>query len=286
MIKKIVYASVLLAMVQAHAATPLTPQISVSSLAATGGNVTATSPTAGSEARSDYNQWNDASVTTIGSHSEVITVPTTTVAGLAYDYRDVTTSYNSHLTTWKYDYLSVYTVADAGQYSGGKTVLVEGDITSQVNTTLSLTLHTQGDFQTSSSPFGPAIPALPTFYISTGGSAFSPASYGSSSVDMTALYYSADTAGYSITIAAGETIHFKGGVYAGNDVSIESVLLAFRTTPYDVQTSSATHSSTISTLVGAHVLPPVPEPETYAMLIAGLGMLALRRSRRKDVKLS
>jgi hypothetical protein len=81
---------------------------------------------------------------------------------------------------------------------------------------------------------------------------------------------------------AGVAQSFVAYVYAPNDVSVNNFQLSARTSNYDfISTPNVTNYVGSKQLIGAVVLPPVPEPESYAMLLAGLGMIGYMARRRK-----
>ncbi|MGV7210963.1 PEP-CTERM sorting domain-containing protein [Oxalobacteraceae bacterium A2-2] len=280
MLKKL--SGIILAVAGAQANAVTAPPLSLSTVTATPTNVTV-GPTSKTPEIYDYQTtWrvDNQPVTTL--YTQLITAPTTSAPGLEYNYKDVTTSYNDYKETWKVQTLTASVMADSSQYTGGKGIVLEAAITSASATVFTLSLSATGNFETTSGFFGVVIPALPTFYMATGTDPLAVATYGNTSTS--GDFYSSGTSAYSFSVAAGETIHFKGAVYAGNDVSLSAFSLNFRSSRYDVVDTVQYHSDTVTTLLSARAIPAlaVPEPGTYAMLAAGLGVLALRRSRRDD----
>lgn len=81
---------------------------------------------------------------------------------------------------------------------------------------------------------------------------------------------------YSLYTAAGTQI---GGVYSGNDVTYTTALTAggsyyFTVTGNAVGTHGGTYAMSMLTAA-------VPEPETYGMMLGGLGLIGFIASRRK-----
>lgn len=283
MLKKLLCITLALAGARASAASA--PPLSLSSLSTTPINVSTGTAYSGSSIYPDQDSWVTDQQTVTTYRTQLITAPTTSSPGLEYVYQDVTTSYNQHTETWKIQTLSASVSADGNQLSGGKGILLEGNISATSNTIFTLSLGAFGYFETSSGFYGVVIPALPTFYLATGSDPLSVATYGTTFTSGSA--YNSGTNYYSFSLSAGQTLHFEGAVYAGNDVSLESFSLYFQSNPYDVVDHVQYHTNTVTSLYGANALPAVPEPETYAMLIAGIGVLVLRRSRRQEsVKLS
>gem|GEM_PF-3682417 len=71
-------------------------------------------------------------------------------------------------------------------------------------------------------------------------------------------------------------------VFAPTDVSISSFNLSANTQAYDlVTTSRSVIDVSPKVLIGAHILSPTPEPESYAMFLAGLAMLGAIARRKK-----
>ena len=73
---------------------------------------------------------------------------------------------------------------------------------------------------------------------------------------------------------------FNALVYS-SDASLTVFGINGSTSLYDSKTEDQVISSTVDTLVGAHIV-PVPEPESYAMMLAGLGLVGAVAKRRKS----
>jgi hypothetical protein len=106
-----------------------------------------------------------------------------------------------------------------------------------------------------------------------------------SSIESLSYYaYSTSYSTTSFNLLAGVSQNFVAYVYAPTDVSVNNFSLDAHTSNYDLVNTpqSQTHVGP-KTLISASVLDPVPEPETYAMLLAGLGLVGAvtRRDRAK-----
>lgn len=269
---------------QAHAVTTVLSFPNVTTTGTNVGTVVTNLPSTNYYTNTYYSTDNYHVETT--HSSTVITAPTNTTAGLAYDYETVTQKYTEYAETRKYSYGDLRAVTDGTQYTGGKSVVFEGSVSSTIATTITLDLSVYGKYLASSSPFGVSTPALPTLYfgssLATLGAA--PLTYGNSNA--AALDYGLATS-YVLSIAAGQTINFAAAVFAPADVSISEFRLYLESAAYDYQTTSTSQTGyTHTSLIGAHILSPTPEPETYAMLLTGIGLIALRRRRPENTKLS
>jgi hypothetical protein len=216
------------------------------------------------------------------THSEVKTPATGTTPGLAWDYIDTTASQTHTVETYQTDTGSTTILADGTQpvnFSGNKYIQITGHISATQATTLSMSLSAYGNYLTTTTPFGSAAPALPSFYFSDTPA---PVSIRPVNTDAGNGDYSASSYADGISLAANDTVYFKAVVFAGNDVSLSSFSMGFSTGQYDhlINTKVTPESSVSSRLVGAHII-PVPEPETYGMLLVGLMLIGGLSKRNK-----
>jgi hypothetical protein len=143
-------------------------------------------------------------------------------------------------------------------------------------------LDAGGSFTSAQGPFGSAIaPLLASFYF--GESAPSALSASTVTNLETSSYYtyssSYQTASFSLL--AGVAQNFVAYVYAPADVSISNFSLDAYTTGYDLLVTPQQQVYVgPKTLVSASILAPIPEPETYAMMLAGLGLIGFMVARR------
>jgi len=275
----------------AHATAPILSVANVvtdSSNLGSGALVNTSGPTVYSY--SDY--WNHLNYTTTVTPAfttEEVTAPTTTTAGLAYNYQTDTTVNSWNLQTWKYDTLSIGVASDGTNQSGGKWIELTGSVQSSIDTALSFTLSASGNFTAINTPLGSAAPLLASFYFGNSQpSSLSSSLSSSTNTSIESLSYYAYSTSYStasFNLLAGVSQEFVAYVYAPTDVSVSNFGLYARTSDYDlVNTPKSQTYVGPKTLISASVLAPVPEPETYAMMLAGLGLVGAvtRRNRAKD----
>jgi hypothetical protein len=218
----------------------------------------------------------------------VVKAPTADKAGLEYDYLDQTTKYTDVVTKYKLDNLST-TVATAGAngpYADGKYLLITGSATAAADTHLTFNLSAAGAYLPKTLSFGEIAPGLPTFYFGSSFNALALVPHAGTSIDSAAHLYNTSTNGWSndwssLYLAAGTATNFAALVYAANDVSVNSFNLRATSGEYDVVTTSTPYAFTSHTLTAARTIAPIPEPQTYAMLLAGLGLIGAGRRKRQ-----
>lgn len=231
-----------------------------------------------------YQDYNNYTSTTVSDFStEVVTAPTTTASGLAYNYQTDTTTINWDLHTWNYDSLSIRVASFGENQLNGKWISLSGSVQSSIDTILSFNLDASGNFTSIETPLGSTAPLLASFYL--GNSQPSLSSLSSvTSASLESLSYYTYTTSYStasFNLLAGESQNFVAYVYAPAGVSISNFNLDAYTSYYNLAVTPQTYIDVgPKTLIGASTLAPIPEPETYAMMLAGLGLVGTMIRRR------
>jgi len=210
----------------------------------------------------------------------VQTAPTATTAGLAYVYSVTEATTTTTQINAYYDSFS-WGQTFTGNSSANEIVTFSGTLTATQKLGAVLDITTSGSYTPETTPFGSAAPALPSFFYREGGTGAWTA---------LATYSSAAPAGGNVFtsnalqwlgLAAGSSTFFEVAVLAGNGVDLSGLTVSLGTDfygHYDVELSKVT--STTETLIGAEVLTPVPEPETYALFAAGLLFVVMRLRNR------
>lgn len=208
------------------------------------------------------------------------TAPTATTPGVAYDYIDHTYSYKQTSTSYYVDTLSSQVSVDDTlftTYNGQKYIVLSGTVTSSIDTSLGFSLNASGHYMSAITPFGATTPALPSYFFGTSRDSLSPLAVSSNSGDKN---YSSSS--YSaLTLSANVSTTFYAAVLAGDNVSLSDFNLYANSGWHDVSTLVTPYSQTTSEMIGARVL-PVPEADTYAMLLTGLGLIGFMARRRKN----
>ena len=223
---------------------------------------------------------------TVKLTSEVQIPATSTKPGLAYDFSTTTTAYTDYYSSYYKDsaYLSA---TGSDNIAGNKYLIISGTITSSVNTNISFSMGARGSFVATSAGFGQSsAPQLSSFYFATGSNPltsvnpFTSVSGQSTYSDLASLSYSV-VGGQSLALAAGVSQTFYAAVFAPSAVSISDFHLGINSDIFaTIDTPHTPRSYDVKTLIGSHII-PVPEPETYAMLLAGLGLMGAIARRRK-----
>ena len=239
-----------------------------------------------------YSQEVDSSFTT-GQHSVTVIAPTSTAVGLAYDYSDYINTYRIADTTNYTNNISMSASVNPMppspvNYSGDKYIVLTGTLTNSSNAAqyLNLNLSASGNFIATTGFNGITVaPALPNFYFGTGASLNSiilaSENNGSFVTSANSLSYSSQSYS-SLSLASGGAQSFEAVVDAGNGVSLSSFTLGLNTGVFATDiTYSPFQTSTISTLVGSHILPAVPEPGEYMLMLMGFGLTGMFAVRRK-----
>lgn len=268
-------------------AVPATPILSVSGVQTTSdnlgtGTVTTSDPLIVKNAVSSQ-PLNINTTITYALSSEVFTAPTETTAGLQYNYRTPTTRTTSDVETYNYDTLGLGVTSTGTNKSGDKYITLSGSVLSSIDTTLSFELSAFGDFSFTQTLFGATVPQLASFYF---GNALQSVTTlpSTTETDLATTSYDAYSVSYNTSnynLLAGVAQTFYAVVLAPNNVSVNSFQLDATTGNYNFTTTpNVTDVVGQRELLGATTLAPIPEPDTYAMLVAGLGLIGAA-SRRK-----
>lgn len=241
--------------------------------------------------------WINHPVVTV-NYSTVITPATTTEVGLAYDFSKATGGYAIEYKNYTYEAASGAIGTVPAAFSGQKYVALTGTITSLMDMQLGLNLYANGHYETTSFMGIPVAPGSASIYWGSslsdltvlGASTYTsapdgtgPGSY-STSVAESQWASGAVSGGVRMSLNAGVAQTFALLAFAQDGVSIDTFSYAFRSGGYDYGAIRLEdHPTSTINMLGAHIIPVVPEPETYAMLLAGLGLLGFV-ARRKNQK--
>jgi hypothetical protein len=215
--------------------------------------------------------------------SEVFTAPTETTSGLQYNYRTPTTTTTFDVDAYNYDTLGLGVTSTGANKSGDKYITLSGSVLSSIDTTLSFELSAFGDFSFTQTLFGNTIPQLASFYFGDARQSVTTLPL-TTETDLATTSYDAYSVSFNTStynLVAGVEQTFYAVVFAQNNVSVNSFQLEATTGNYNFTTTpNITNVVGERVLLGATTLAPIPEPETYAMLVAGLGFIGAA-SRRK-----
>lgn len=207
----------------------------------------------------------------------VTTAATAGKAGKIDIYKDVTTTTTTKNYSYSQDQATLAAAGNSNNYASGQWIRVSGSITAAQDTTLGYSLFANGNYQSTAIPgIGDVNPAWPSLFLNT-GSGYNKVGY--TTTYTTPTSYSLYGDGSSLSLKAGTTTTLSALIYALGDVSIGNFGLNLWGAVYGENESYNTTKLVTSTLFKTEVLPalPVPEPETYAMLMVGLLLLAARR---------
>jgi hypothetical protein len=223
-----------------------------------------------------------ASTTTTKTEKDVVTAPTATSAGQAYVY-EVTT-----VNTQRTDTLGSFDAFTWSQNLGNNTAGNEFvtfsatlNATQAINAQLSFSSF--GSYTALTSPFGSSVPALPSFYVRLAGDNTAWTLVGANNSTSTGSNSFSSSAYWSLGLDAGTPKTFEVAVLAGPNVDLGGFTVNVTSSLYGIHTQVTDLAPNVTrTLVGAELLAPVPEPETYALLAAGLLFVVsrLRNQRR------
>jgi len=219
---------------------------------------------------SDY-----TSTTTTGIEKVVQTAPTPTTSGLAYVYEVTTVNQKRTDTVASADYF-YWNQALNGNTPGNEFLTFSATVTATESLSASLSIYSSGSYTPVVSPFGTSVPALPSYYFRLAGAS-----------DWTLLGASIGTVAGGSNLFGGEStavvlelgapLTFEVAVFAGSNVDLSRVSVSLVSKYYDQhEVINDLGGTTTKVLVGAELLAPVPEPETYALILAGLLFVGLR----------
>ena len=192
-------------------------------------------------------------------------------------YKDVTTTTTTKNYSYSQDQATLRASGDNSNFASGQWIKLSGSITASEDTTLGYSLFASGNYLSTNIPgIGDVSPAWPSLFLST-GSGYNKIGY--STIYTSPTSYSLYGDGSSLSLKAGTTTTLSALIYTLGDVSIGDFGLNLWGSTYGASESLNTTKLVTSTLFKTEVLPalPVPEPETYAMLMVGLLLLAARR---------
>jgi hypothetical protein len=258
------------------------PNVVVTPGSSTSGGVTlAAEPTVIDSRVSEYvESWGKTSQTVVTKDvTKVVIAPTTTSAGLAELYKSstVTTTVTNGLAS--YDQFQ-WVQSMTGTSAPNEFITFSGQISATKATYAWLTLEVTGLYTPQTSPFGTAVPALPSLYFRFLGSPTWTALSSDSTTNTNTSFF-VSSAYQSLDLPDNTTWSFEVAALGGSAVNLESFSVSVNSASYNFrdQVVSVT-TATTETLVGAQLLAPVPEPETYALFAAGLLFVVMRLRNR------
>lgn len=233
---------------------------------------------------------------TVGHTTVVAIAPTATSTGVAYDYDVNRYIGQATYANWSQNVATINVGADGSLLAGEKYIWITGKITAIADLGVGYqssanALHVNfgevghGGYTTGSSPLLPGIPtvnAAVSFYFGTGAAAALPTavasttSYASaSSTYLASTANSSSSATDAFTLTGGTTLDFSALIYATDGAALKNFELNLYSGQYSMAiiTGDLGSSYTQQDYVGSRILPAIPEPSSYAMLLAGLGML-------------
>ena len=229
--------------------------------------------------------YNSTSTTTSTLSSVVITAPTETTTGLQANYLTPTITTTFNVDTSNYDDLNLFVTSNGTNQLGSKYIDLRGSLLSSIDTTLSFRLSASGEFTLTTTEFGTTSPQLASFFF--GGAALTNVA-STTTTDLDELTYDLYNVTYDTTtvnLLAGQAKSFRAVVFAPNDVSVNSFELNAFTSNYNpATTTNVTSVIGDRFFINNSVIPTIPEPETYAMLVAGLGVMGFMARRRKNTQ--
>lgn len=234
-----------------------------------------------------YTDWYTSQVSNTVTEERVQIAPTATEPGLAYVYEVNTVT----TTRSGFDYygdfssrtLSVDTNAPgakfltwAGTLRSGPDALAPMDV--------ELSFSAAGTYIGGTGPFGATVPALVSFYFrASSADAWTalPFTFEAQDGRFSSVTGTASSGPFLIDLFLDTAVDFEFGLWASADVSLSTVGLNSIGDGYGGGPLAPEITvSSYETLVGAKVLSPVPEPGTWAMMLAGALALAWMGRRR------
>ena len=220
------------------------------------------------------------------TYSKVTTPSTTTTAGSVDVYENKPYTDTTYTSSYSYDTAQYNVAINSPTQSANQYILLAGTVTASSATNLSFLLGSGGTYSSSMSTFSPLpplslAPELPSFgLVNSQGSA----------VNLNTLTSTSGTsfsqlAGGSVHLGAGESYSFRAYVYSqSSQVALNRFSLVVTGDDYGITSSTSQSTGTLHTLLTSQALPlipAVPEPETYSMLLAGIGLVGAAARRRK-----
>lgn len=269
------------AMPAAHAIDP-TPIFSFSGVQTQGSNLGYSPSAEQSVSRWLGSTWSSLlnSKTVTKEVWDVTTAPTTTMGGVETLFKVTTLTEDFQDYQWIYDNASISTDGQTGQLTGGKWISISGSITSSIDLSISPWLDAYGSFTPVSTPFGDAAPALASLYFGSSMASLSQGSISSYS-DSGSATYSVYASGGSMSFLAGQSQTFVALAYAPEGVSLDGFEVGWYRSSSEPIGSAYKKSDTSREYLGSRPLAPIPEPETYALALAGLGVVGWMARRRR-----
>ncbi len=223
-----------------------------------------------------------ASTTSTTTEKDVVTAPTATSAGQAYVYEVTTVNTKRTDTLGSLDAFS-WAQNVAGNTAGNEFVTFSATLNATQAINAQLSFFSFGSYTAQTSPFGSSVPALPSFYVRLAGDNAAWTLLGANTSTGTGTNSFSSSAYWSLGLDAGAPKTFEVAVLAGPNVDLGGFNVNVTSSLYGFYTQTTDLPPNVTrTLVGAELLAPVPEPETYALLAAGLLFVVLRlRNQRR-----
>lgn len=241
-------------------------------------NVVSTS-SSGQQSGGNTYSWTADAVTT---YRAVTTPSTSIVQGSVNFYQDVNSNQYTQTEAYKYDSANYGVSVVAPSQSAGQYIELTGTVSTTTDTYLHFYLGATGTFSsTASVHFGSIAPTLPLLGFGTNGTNGITTSVTASTASGTF----SEGGNTSIFLSAGSSYSFDAFVYSPSaSVALTDFSLSIVGSTYNYS-EFITHVANppVTTLVGSVALPlaAVPEPQTYAMLLAGLALIGTIARRRK-----
>jgi hypothetical protein len=162
---------------------------------------------------------------------------------------------------------------------GNKWISLAGSVQSSIDTSLSIQLSIGGYFTPDQPPFGIPAPIHTSFYFDSA----QPSPLSSTKWDNATTNYEVKYNTATFEMLAGVAQTFVAYVDAPNNVSLNYLTLFAQTGNYNlISTPKVTNVVGAKQLIGTTALAPVPELESHAMLLAGLGLMGFVARRQKN----
>lgn len=232
----------------------------------------------------------DSVVNSTPTYTTVVTLaPTHTTTGLAstYEHYTTTTTHTAASYTDNASYAvsnSASSIAPDQQY-----IRLTGIVTANVATTLTYQLIAGGMYaSTSDTRHTTILPSEVGLWFNDGPAAASVANsqadtlLSSTRALSPGLQYVQTSSLYSITMAAGQKLYVAADVETSTGSSLSNFALNFTSAAYGGQSQAPTYAN-VNNMYLTSVLGTIPEPETHAMFLAGLGIMGFLGRRKKKI---